>query len=168
MQAVHEFGHVVGAWLTGGRVEHVVLHPLSISRTDLAENPAPLIVVWAGPAIGVLVSLLLWAIAALLRLRGAFVVRFFAGFCLVANGLYLGIGSFGKVGDCGEMLRHGSSIWHLWLFGLLTVPVGLLLWHKQGHHFGFGRNKHPISLILAFSTFAVCTALIVAGLLLSG
>jgi len=33
MQAVHEFGHVLGAWLTGGRVERVVLSPLTISRT---------------------------------------------------------------------------------------------------------------------------------------
>lgn len=47
MQAVHEAGHVVGAWLTDGRVARVVLHPLTISRTDLAENPRPLAVVWA-------------------------------------------------------------------------------------------------------------------------
>ena len=50
MQAVHEAGHVLGAWLTGGRVARVVLHPLTISRTDLAENPWPLAVVWARPA----------------------------------------------------------------------------------------------------------------------
>ncbi len=31
MMAVHELGHVVGAWLTGGRVAKVVLHPLTIS-----------------------------------------------------------------------------------------------------------------------------------------
>src|SRR5437763_14177824 len=79
MQAVHEFGHVLGAWLTGGRVERVVLHPLTLSRTDLAENPRPLAVVWAGPVIGVLLPLLFWATAAGLRLPGAFVPRFFAG-----------------------------------------------------------------------------------------
>jgi Peptidase M50B-like len=49
MQAIHESGHVFGAWLTGGRVTRVVLHPLTISRTDLAHNPSPLAVVWAGP-----------------------------------------------------------------------------------------------------------------------
>jgi hypothetical protein len=59
MQAVHELGHVAGAWLTGGRVEKVVLHPLTISRTDLAHNPAPLLVVWAGPTVGVLLPLAL-------------------------------------------------------------------------------------------------------------
>jgi predicted Zn-dependent protease len=35
MQAVHELGHVLGAWWTDGDVSRVVLHPLSISRTDL-------------------------------------------------------------------------------------------------------------------------------------
>ena len=53
MQAVHELGHVCGAWLTSGQVTRVVLDPLTISRTDLGLNPHPLIVVWAGPAIRV-------------------------------------------------------------------------------------------------------------------
>lgn len=45
MQAIHEVGHVLGATLSGARVVQVVLHPLTISRTDLAENPHPLFVV---------------------------------------------------------------------------------------------------------------------------
>ena len=75
MQAVHESGHVLGAHLTGGRVARVVLHPLTISRTDLSHNPRPLLVVWAGPAVGVLLPLVLWGVAAGLRLPGAFVLR---------------------------------------------------------------------------------------------
>src|SRR5262245_57164104 len=86
MQAVHESGHVLGAWWTGGRVAQVVLQPLTISRTDLADNPCPLVVVWAGPVVGVVVPLLLWGLAAAAGLPGAFVLRFFAGFCLLANG----------------------------------------------------------------------------------
>src|SRR5262245_333403 len=109
MQAIHESGHVFGAWLTGGRVARVVLHPLTISRTDLEDNPSPLVVVWAGPIIGVVIPFLLWLIAVVVGLHGAFVLRFFAGFCLLANGLYIGVGSFDQVGDCGEMLRHGSA-----------------------------------------------------------
>src|SRR5436190_23321694 len=93
MQAVHELGHVLGAWLTGGRVARVVLHPLTISRTDLADNPKPLVVVWAGPLVGVALPTLLWAAAAAARRPGAFVLRFFAGFCLLTNGLYIGLGS---------------------------------------------------------------------------
>src|SRR3954454_20608537 len=75
MQAVHESGHVLGAWLTGGQVARVVLYPLTISRTDLIHNPRPLVVVWAGPWVGVLVPLVGWAIAAKLRMPGVYVLR---------------------------------------------------------------------------------------------
>ena len=35
MQGFHELGHVFGAWVTGGEVVKVALHPTIISRTDL-------------------------------------------------------------------------------------------------------------------------------------
>jgi hypothetical protein len=168
MQAVHECGHVLGASMTGGTVARVVLHPLTISRTDLERNPSPLVVVWAGPLIGVMAPLLVWAIAAAARLQGAFVLRFFAGFCLLANGLYLGIGSFDRVGDCGEMLRHGSEVWQLWLFGALTAPVSLWLWHGQGPHFGLGPAKGQVNWGVAYGSLAVCMALLMFGFWVGG
>src|SRR3989304_4954124 len=91
MQAVHELGHVLGAWSTGGEVSRVVLHPLSISRTDVSHNRSPGVVVWAGPIVGVLLPVAAWLVAAFTRMPGAFVLRFFAGFCLTANGLYIGL-----------------------------------------------------------------------------
>jgi hypothetical protein len=168
MQAVHESGHVLGAWLTGGQVSRVVLHPLTISRTDLADNPSPLLVVWAGPVVGVVAPLLLWVIAAALRMPGAFVLRFFAGFCLLANGLYIGIGSFERIGDCGEMVRHGSALWQLWLFGAITAPAGLWLWHGQGRHFGLGPEARPIGHGVALGTLVACLALLALGVLVGG
>jgi hypothetical protein len=41
MMVVHEFGHVVGAWLTGGAVAKVVAQPWTFSRTNLSFNPHP-------------------------------------------------------------------------------------------------------------------------------
>lgn len=163
MQAIHESGHVLGAWLTGGRLARVVLHPLTISRTDLAENPRPLVVVWAGPLFGVAAPLLLWGVAATARARWAFLLRFFAGFCLLANGLYIGIGSIERIGDCGEMLRHGSEPWQLWLFGAVTAPVGLWLWHRQGSHFGLGSTEGQVCRGAAYGSLAVCLALLILG-----
>ncbi|MCY2994781.1 MAG: hypothetical protein NTY19_44005, partial [Planctomycetota bacterium] len=61
MMAVHELGHVIGAFASGGLVARVVLHPLTISRTDLSVNPHPLFVAWAGPVAGVLLPLVLLA-----------------------------------------------------------------------------------------------------------
>lgn len=168
MQAVHEFGHVLGAWLTGGRIARVVLHPLTISRTDLADNPHPLPVVWAGPVIGVAIPLLLWAIAAVARLPGAFVLRFFAGFCLLANGLYIGVGSFDGVGDCGDMVRNGSALWQLWLFGTVTAPVGLWMWHGQGPHFGLGSAQGEVSRSVTYASLAACVGLLALGILVGG
>ena len=138
MQAVHEFGHVIGAWTTGGRVARVVLHPLTISRTDLAENPSPLIVVWAGPVLGCVLPLVAWWFTR--RWWWSFLLRFFAGFCLIANGAYIAVGSFDRVGDCGEMMKYGSAMWQLWLFGLVTVPMGFRLWHGLGPQFGLGKT----------------------------
>src|SRR5262249_58069910 len=99
-------------------------------------------------------QLRVWVLAAWALLPGAFVLRFFAGFCLLANGLYVGVGAFDGVGDCGEMLRHGSSLWQLWLFGTLTAPVGLWLWHKQGPHFGLGPAKGGVKTKGAYVTLA--------------
>jgi Peptidase M50B-like len=168
MQLVHEFGHVLGAWLTGGRVARVVFHPLTISRTDLAHNPNPLAVVWAGPLFGVTAPLCLWAFAAAVRRTWTFVLRFFAGFCLLANGAYIGVGSFHGVGDCGEMLRHGSALWQLWLFGAVTAPVGLWLWNHQGPHFGLGTAKGQVNRGVAYGSLVACVGLLVIGFISGG
>jgi hypothetical protein len=168
MQAVHEFGHVAGAWLTGGRVARVVLHPLTISRTDLARNPHPLLVVWAGPVLGCLLPLAAWSLAAALRWPWAYLPRFFAGFCLVANGAYIAVGSLDRVGDAGVMLRHGSPAWWLWAFGAVAVPAGLWLWHRQGPHFGLGSVGGKVSPAAAYGCLAVLLALLTLGLVVDG
>jgi hypothetical protein len=168
MQAVHESGHALAACLTGGRVARMVLHPLTISRTDLNHNPRPLVVAWAGPVFGTLLPLAFWMVAAWLRLPGAFVVRFFAGFCLIANGAYIAGGSFDGIGDCGEMLRHGSALWQLWLFGLVTLPAGLWLWHRQGPYFGLGSAEGRVRAGVAYASLVVCLGLLALTLVVDG
>ncbi len=168
MQAVHEAGHVLGAWLTGGEIKHVVLHPLTISRTDLALNPHPLLVVWAGPTCGIVLPLMLWGILAALHMPGAFVFRFFAGFCLIANGAYIAVGSFDHVGDCGEMLRHGSVMWQLWLFGSLAIPAGFCLWHRLGTHFGLGSANGEVNNRVAYVTMLAALMLVALGFAIGG
>jgi hypothetical protein len=155
MQATHELGHCLGAWFTGGRIERVVLHPLTVSRTDLSENPHPLIVAWAGPVFGSAAPFLFCVAVFCVRVARApsrsdgrcnakhgfpplrHFLQFFAGFCLISNGLYISLGSFHNIGDSGDLLRHGAPLWHLWLFGILTAPLGLYLWHRLGPRFGF-------------------------------
>jgi Peptidase M50B-like len=168
MQDVHEFGHVVGAWLTGGQVARVVIHPLTISRTDISYNPHRLLVVWAGPVLGCLLPLAALGVAAALRRRWTYLLRFFAGFCLVANGAYIAAGSFDYIGDAGVMLRNGSPVWLLWAFGAVTIPSGLLLWHRQGKHFGMGKTRDNVSPAAAYACLATLLALIIFGLAVNG
>lgn len=162
MMAVHELGHVLGAAVSGGTVERVVLHPLTISRTDVSPNPHPMLVVWAGPVVGVLLPLALLLGARAGRLRGAYLLQFFAGFCLVANGVYLGVGSFGSVGDAGDLLHLGSPAWTLWLFGAAAAALGLYLWHGLGPHFGLGKAAGEVDRRAAY----VCGALLLVTILL--
>ena len=143
-----------------------MLHPLTISRTDLAENPRPLVVAWSGPLLGIAVPLLLWLLSARLRLPAAFVLRFFAGFCLIANGAYLAAGAWAGIGDAGDLLRHGAPSWCLWLFGALTVPVGLRLWHGQGRHFGLGAEPDKVPPAVACGVGIACALLAILGWLL--
>ncbi len=109
-----------------------------------------------------------WGFAVWSRGPGAFVNRFFAGFCLIANGAYIAFGSFDGIGDCGTMLRHGSPIWSLWLFGAITMPIGLWLWHRQGEHFGLGAAKGQVSRGAAYRSLAASILLIVIAVAFGG
>jgi len=144
MQVVHELGHVVAGWAGGETVDRVVLHPLAISRIDVSHDRHPLLVVWGGPVVGSLLPLGLLAVAWSLRLNPVYLFRFFAGFCLIANGAYLGVGSFVGVGDAGDLVRHGAPRWSLIVFGLVCAPAGLYLWNGLGTRFGLGEARGEV------------------------
>src|SRR5438067_502741 len=89
MMVVHEAGHALHAALSGGHVVRIALNPLSFSRTDVQPNPHPLWVAWGGVVWGCLLPGAAWLIGRAARWRLAFLLQFWAGFCLVANGSYL-------------------------------------------------------------------------------
>lgn len=149
---VHEFGHVVAGWATGADVSRVVLHPLQISWTSFSTNPNPLLVAWGGPVLGCVLPLILVAGVNAARLSGRYLIRFFAGFCLVANGLYLLVDSFERGGDGGTLLKNGASQWQLILFGLIATPVGFGLWHGLGSSFGLGASNGRVSRTAALAS----------------
>ncbi len=134
METVHELGHVLAAWCSGATVERVVLLP--ISRTDTVGVKCPLFVHGAGAVFGATFPVLLWGIVRMVCLKYAYLFRFFAGFCLIANGAYIGA-DFSRVGptDAGLLMEHGAYRVVLVLFGLICVSGGLFLWHGQSRFF---------------------------------
>ena len=167
MQAVHEFGHVVGAWATGGTVERVVLHPLELSRTDVSPNPSPLVVVWAGSIVGVLLPMVALTLAWGFKAPALYLFRFFAGFCLIANGVYIGAGAFVGLADAGVMLQHGSPRFVLLFFGIVTLPLGLLLWNGLGPRFGLGEGGR-VDTRVAILSAGLLVSTVVVELVLNG
>jgi hypothetical protein len=143
MQAVHEAGHVIAAWSSGGKVQRVVIHPLTISRTDVSPNPRPLLVAWAGPIVGALTPLIIAALCRVSRRGPRRFCDFFAGFCLIANGAYIGAGSFLAVGDAGDLLRHGAAHGTLIIFGAAAVSLGLWIWHCLTRRAPDGAGAQP-------------------------
>lgn len=138
MMVVHEAGHVLHAWASGGTVVRVVLEPLSLSRTDLGDNPAPVFVALGGFVWGSLLPVLAALPVRRPGSRLGHLLRFFAGFCLVANGVYLAGGVFSRTGDPGELLHFGVAPWLLVAGGVGLAVPGLHVWHRLGPRMGFG------------------------------
>jgi hypothetical protein len=155
MMIVHEVGHVVMAWAGDERVFKVVIHPLVISRTDTSHEKHPLLVIWSGAILGSLIPVCVWVMAKAFRLRFVYLFQFFAGFCLIANGCYLGVGTFFDVGDAGDLAGFGCPRWLMILFGLVCVPTGLFLWNGLGKCFGLGDAQGKVDRNAALVTLAI-------------
>jgi hypothetical protein len=130
MMLVHETGHVFHALLSGGRGISIYFHPLDFSRTDVLHNPHPLFVVWGGPIWGALLPLGMWWVIRRLRRRDTFLTRGFAGFCLIVNGGYLGVGWTVMAGDAADLRQMGTPVWLLIATGAVAFSGGLYLWHS--------------------------------------
>ena len=164
MQAVHESGHMLHAWTSGGTVTTVLLHPLEISRTDVAPNPRPQFVAWGGPVWGSLVPLAIYAVVRWRKLSRSWLAAFFAAFCLIANGAYLLGGSLFPVGDAADLLRHGAPRAALFIFGTAGLASGLYLWNGLGKHFGLGCNATAIDRKAAWAMSGATVLLVVLEL----
>ena len=168
MMIVHELGHVLHAWLSGGTVAKVVLHPLAISRTDVTPNPRPLFVAWGGALWGSGLPVVAWMLTRKAAPRFGYLARFFAGFCLVANGVYLAVGSVARIGDAADLLNHGAAGWQLIAFGVPSIVVGLLLWHNLGSHFGVGRNARTVDPLALWSVIVALSVIVLTEVLFGG
>ncbi|MCC9658750.1 hypothetical protein [Rhodopirellula halodulae] len=116
----HEFGHLIGGWVSGATLVTVDLAPWRLPYSIHAPDPNPLVTLWAGPVLGVLVPV---TTAMLLGHRFAW---FLANFCLLANGTYMAVGWFAGDAqlDSSRLLQNGTPAWLLGLYCFATIPLG--------------------------------------------
>ena len=132
MMAVHELGHVLHAWLSNATVSAVRIPLAGFSVTEFSTNPRPHFVAWGGAVWGCVLPVAVWAVFRLRRWPGRSLAQFFAGFCLVTNGVYLGVGWTRGAGDAGDLLAYGTPVWAMIAFGVCATGTGLYLWHLLG------------------------------------
>ncbi len=166
MMALHEVGHVAATLLLGGQVERVVWHPLEVSATFRRGSASPVLDTWAGPLAGVVLPFAVWGLGERFWRPAAAYLRFFAGFCLIANGVYMAAGAATGVGDGGDLLRLGAAAWPIYLFGLAATAGGLALWHGQGGHFGLDPDGPPITARRTAVVVTLCLATVALGFVL--
>ncbi len=67
--------------------------------------------------------------------------------------------------DPWVMTENGSPVWVLVAFGVVTFPLGLYLWHKQGPYFGLGKGNGKVDTHAALISTALLVALVGVELL---
>lgn len=122
MVATHEGGHIFGGLAGGGTLVDYDLAPWRMPYSFFAPDPYPLVTLWAGPLLGVLVPIMVAGIA-----RKPW-LWFIADFCLLANGIYLALAwlSGDRLLDTPRLLNAGADPATLLVFCYVTIGIGYL------------------------------------------
>ncbi len=120
MTFTHELGHIIGGVCCGGKLQSADLWPWHLPYSLFEPDPRPLVTLWCGPLIGVLLPLVL---AVIIRRQWA---GFIAHFCVIANGSYLAAAwiTGDRYLDTPKLLEHGASPITITLFCLITIAGG--------------------------------------------
>lgn len=120
MALSHEMGHIVCGWLCGAKLIDADLLPWHMPYSFFEPDPTPLVTLWGGPVLGVLVPVI---VAACVRKP---IGWFVAHFCLLANGAYIAVGWFtGEQHlDTTKLLDHGAFQISIVTYCVLTIGFG--------------------------------------------
>lgn len=127
MTFTHEAGHIVGGWLSGGTLETADLRPWRLPYSLFRPDPRPLVTLWSGPLLGVLLP---YAIASMIRHAW---VWFIADFCLLANGAYLAAAWFSgdRFLDTPRLVEAGASPVAIAIYCALTIGIGYVRFRRD-------------------------------------
>jgi len=127
MIVTHELGHIIAGWAGGAVLVHAELRPWALPHSHFAPNPNPLLTLWGGPILGVV-----------LPVSFAFAIGkpwawFIADFCWVANGFYLALAwvSGESLLDTPRLLAQGAARWQIALFCISTIGPGYVRFRRR-------------------------------------
>lgn len=122
MTFLHESGHIVSGWLCGGTLQSADMLPWHLPYSIFDPDPRPLITLWGGPVLGVLVPVI---IALVLRRDWVWFITYF---CVLANGVYLATAWFSsdKYLDTPKLIEHGAYPATIAIYCLLTIGFGYI------------------------------------------
>ncbi len=139
MTFTHETGHIVGGWCCGATLIDAELVPWRLPFSLFDPDPRPLVTLWSGPILGVLVPL---TVALIVRRDWMW---FIASFCVLANGAYIATAwlSGDRFLDTQRLLENGAHPVTIALYCTLTTGCGYV---------GFRRScirvfQHPMSSV---------------------
>lgn len=122
MAFTHEMGHIVGGWCCGGTLQAADLLPWHLPYSIFEPDPKPLVTLWCGPILGVVVPL---GLAMAIRREWMW---FVANFCVLVNGTYLAAAwiSGDRYLDTPQLLEHGARPVTVALYCVLTIGCGYM------------------------------------------
>jgi hypothetical protein len=127
MTVTHECGHIACGWLGGGTLREADIAPWGLPHSHFEPDPHPLLTLWGGPVLGVLVPP---AVAAVGRRRWLW---FIAHFCVLANGSYLAVAwlTGERHLDTPRLLHAGAHPVTIVAYCLLTVGAGYVGFRRE-------------------------------------
>ncbi|OGV56366.1 MAG: hypothetical protein A2X45_10225 [Lentisphaerae bacterium GWF2_50_93] len=119
---------MISCKLNGGSIHRIAFHFNIFTETIREGSRHPVIDIWMGPIIGILLPLLLLILPLKKNIRE--ILFIFCAVCLIGNGLYIGLGWLCDGGDGWELIRYKVNLAWLILFGLPATLAGLVILMK--------------------------------------
>lgn len=120
MTLTHEVGHLIGGWCGGATLTDYSVAPWRVAFSLHNPDPNPMLTLWAGPLLGVMVPV---SIAMIIQRSWCW---FIADFCLLANGVYLALAWWvgDRFLDTPRMLAAGVAPLSIVIYCCATIALG--------------------------------------------
>jgi len=127
MTFVHELGHIICGCACGGTLTDADLLPWHLPYSFFEPDPLPLVTLWGGPILGVMIPV---TIAFIMRTNWMW---FIANFCMLANGSYIATAwvSGDRYLDTTKLIEHGAQPISIAIYCLLTIGLGYVGFRRQ-------------------------------------